>query len=129
MSEPSFRVVPCLSTPWQIALFVFRKKNDDPGYRMLEKRVLTIEESSSAIIRNSEGGLPAIDGDKIEKMLESNPLKFDYTEEDERHFKRAPILSEEEMRTLGMKRELLQEWKDFEDWYFSSRHSSWSTKG
>jgi hypothetical protein len=113
MSGPSLKVVPFLSTPWQIAISLFRK--EDAGYRFLESRLLNIEESKPAIKRDSEG-LAVIDNERITEIIKK--VGFDDVDES-RYVRLGSLYTEQDLEALGLKRATLKEWKDFEEWYYS----------
>lgn len=115
--------------PWTIGLHIFHKKDDDPGYRCVGHKLLSVEESKPAITRDVEG-LVVIDQAKIARIIESTPLNLNFTKYDEEYFEGSHIWTKEEMNALGMKREILREWKEYEDWYYSTwlpSHSSHSS--
>lgn len=118
-------------------LLLRRKK----GYRLIDTKLFTIEESKPLIKRDSEG-LAAIDYESTHAIVQRIGFANVPQEELARQTRpvrwngvltkhRLPIHEVwrplEEFKEANMKKEILREWKEFEDWYFSRTSSQNST--
>lgn len=118
MSDETLMVLPVLPTPYQVMLFLLPKGKK--GYLLIDHKVFTTEESKPLIKQDSEG-LAILDYESTFDFVQK--IGFADISHEELDRRLAEVMDRrmavwrplEEFKKANMKREILREWKDFED--------------